>query len=505
MLSLRPYPKKTERLNEYLMHLACINGFFKLTEFHKKLGVNVIKQAGMGLWSEHHLVALNDALSKALGRSCIDVIALHQRTPDVDWLFAPDRTLAELVVDFPRICLPCVKENEEMDWRWSLGTVARCPIHNAPLVDNCPSCGAKLVWDTRIFDLCPKCKIDWRQLPIKTENLEPLSELESLFWPDEDGFIKATSHQLKLLTRAIYVAARPFDAMIQPYSRIPYSQNYYQLVLNGLKLLSDEAYRASWSVACDKYWKRYPSSIRPDTQFAVYTSLTLASEPNESFESESRTAFIQKARVQYVSQHTEDDPIYHVNASTLAKALNISVEDIIVLLESRVFPMVNKSYVGNHKMMKSKIFNLKNIIKLISPFINGPEPNTDYIELTKETKLLTYNLCPFGHLLGAVIEKQCAGYFASPFNLNRVFVSNISFKKWIKEFYKTRCCHPISIAEVASALDITNDDIKQLVYAEELKWAKHTRRGEFIDGETFYQYRERANQHNASLQPLEAS
>lgn len=236
MLTLRPYPKLTERLNEYLIRLCYINGFFKTSELLGALGMHPVKQGQMGRWAPHHLEALNEVLVKALGRPCDDVIALHSRNDTEKWLFGYDRELAELIVDFPRICVHCVSEEKAMDWRWAIGTVARCPKHLTHFIDSCPHCDKPLSWDANILEFCPKCKRPWDITG--TEVVEPLSKLEKDLWPAIDGTINVTEKQLQDLTYAMYMAARPFDVMTQRYGRIPFSQNHYQLVLNGLALCS---------------------------------------------------------------------------------------------------------------------------------------------------------------------------------------------------------------------------------------------------------------------------
>jgi hypothetical protein len=489
MLMLRPYPKPQERLNEYLLRLCYINGFFKITELMSVLGTNPIKQAQMGQWSPHHLKSLNEALTKALGRPCDDVIALHTRKDTDKWLYVYDRVLAELIVDFPRICVHCVSEEKTMDWRWSIGTVARCPKHRSPLIDTCPHCDKPLIWDANILEFCPKCKKPWKLGDIKA--LQPLTAFEKALWPTVDGTIDVSEKQLQALTYAMYMSARPFDVMIQRYGRIPFSQNHYQLVHNGLALLTNEDYRSKWAKACQRYWKNYPGYINPVHLFLESIEVLNTKENCQSFDFIERPEFIQKARVQYVKD--KDQPIYHVDIFLLAKAINLSLSDATILFEAKTFPMVNKSFVGNHKMMKSKIFNIKDIIKKVKRFAKGPKASTSYIELNIESNLLPRYLCEYGDVVNAVLNKEIQGYFNDAFDLREVHVDKTMIFSWLSNHQEAQSRYAITIASSALALAIDEDAIKSLVYNGELRWGKHQRRGEFIEGDSFIGYVERNN------------
>lgn len=489
MLTLRPYPKPTERLNEYLIRLCYINGFLKISELLGVLGMRPVKQAQMGQWSPHHLKALNEVLTKALGRPCDDVIALHSRNDTDNWLFDYDRTLAELIVDFPRICIHCVSEEKAMDWRWALGTIARCPKHLAPLMDSCPHCDKPLIWDANILEFCPKCKKPWDITD--TRAVEPLSKLEKDLWPDVDGTFNVTEKQLQDLTYAMYMSARPFDVMIQRYGRIPFSQNHYQLVLNGLSLLTNEDTRKNWEKACQRYWKSFPAYINPVHLFLNNVQLIATEQQAQATAFKERPEYIQKARVQYVKDKEKDQPIYHVDIFLLAKALNLSVSDTTILFEAKTFPMVNKSFVGNHKMMKSKIFNIKEIIKKVKRFTKGPKSDTTYKSVTKSSELLVRHLCQYGDVVNAVLSKQVPGYLNDAFDLSEAYIDKAMLSSWLIEFREEQCRYAITIASAASALQTNEESIKSLVYDGELRWGKHQRRGEFIEGDSFLSYIER--------------
>ena len=399
--------------------------------------------------------------------------------------------LAELIVDFPRICVHCVSEEKIMDWRWAIGTVARCHKYLTPLIDTCPHCDNPLIWDANILEFGPRCKKPWKLGEIKA--LQPLTAFENALWPTVDGTIDVSEKQLQALTYAIYMSARPFDVMIQRYGRIPFTKNHYQLVHNGLALLTSEDYRSKWVKACQRYWKNYPGYINPVHLFLDSVKVLNTKENCESFDFIERPEFIQKARVQYVKDKDKDQPIYHVDISLLATAINLSLSDATILFEAKTFPMVNKSFVGNHKMMKSKIFDIKDIIKKVKRFVKGPKAKASYIELNIKSNLLPRYLCEYGDVVNAVLNKEVHGYFNDAFDLSEVHVDKTMIFLWLSKHQAEQCRYSITITSAALALAIDDDAIKSLVYDGELRWGKHQRRGEFIDGHSFLSYDERNN------------
>ncbi|MBU2894952.1 hypothetical protein KO495_16745 [Colwellia sp. D2M02] len=64
---------------------------------------------------------------------------------------------------------------------------------------------------------------------------------------------------------------------------------------------------------------------------------------------------------------------------------------------------------------------------------------------------------------------------------------------WLIEFREEQCRYAITIASAASALQTNEETIKSLVYDGELRWGKHQRRGEFIEGDSFLSYIKRNN------------
>ena len=173
---------------------------------------------------------------------------------------------------------------------------------------------------------------------------------------------------------------------------------------------------------------------------------------------------------------------------TLAKAVYLDISDVTILFENKTFPMVNKSFVGNHKMMFTKIFNMHFITGLIREFVKTPPYNDGYLTITAESRNLSLHLCQYGDVLNAVLTREFKGYLCSTSDLSQVIVPEAPFKTWLADMLDTHCYRPIAVVDIIKALNCTDADIRKLVQDEKLKWAKRQRKGEFVDGTSYMTY-----------------
>lgn len=490
MLRLRPYPKENEALTQYLMRLAYMNSHFKLSNFLKSIKMDKPKAGRFGLWHTTQLTNLTKVLSIELGRDVTDVLQLHQRYSKTSWLYEKGRTFAELIVDFPRICTACVAEEHVMDWRWSIATVARCPNHKLLLIDTCPQCHKPISWDANLFEFCPSCKKPW-EIDASAKLFEEieLTSLERSLWPDVDGKLQANSTVLADITFATYVAARPFDMLIQAFSRVPYSAGHSELILSGMQLLTSPEHRALWNERCVSHLQDFANTIHPPVQFNHWVKGTYDESDFLNLTSfNERPEYVQKARVEYASKTYDEIPRYHVDIFALAKAVNLDINNVTILFENKTFPMVNTSLIGNHKRMFTKIFNMHYITGLIGEFVKTPPYKDGYLTITVHTQLVTQHLCHYGDVVNAILIKKIKGYLYSTSDLSQVIVPEDLFKTWLAKMLKTACHYAVAVVDAAKAVGCTNDEIKLLVQEGKLKWAKHQRKGEFIDGPSFKAY-----------------
>jgi hypothetical protein len=486
MLGKRPYPEPIEGLTEYLLRISYVNGYFKISELLSVINMEQPKISRFSKWSTGQLLSVNKALGLALNRDVEHVIELHNRNNDHDWLHKKGRALHELTTDFPRICTSCFKEEKLMDWRWSIGTVARCLKHKTPLLDTCPYCDKVLQWDANIFEFCPCCKAPWDvEINNRWSSIE-LSPLEKLLWPDITGKLSVSTEVINDICLAIYVMARPFDALLSPFHRVPYSKDHGVLVLKALQLLQNEQHRKLWFNKSKEKWHEYWDVVNPVILFNGLVNSTNNSSPYWGLSGFiERSRYIKLVRTQFTDE--DENPIYHVNYKVLSNALNLSIEDIAALLDNHVFVHINKSLSSTKSMPNKKIFNLQSITAQIAPYTLKSIPQGCTPITTRNSKL-SRNITKYGDLLSAVLNKEISGYFLSCTDLSTVFIDPNLFKKWLNKNLNKACLNEIPIDEVAKALSCSTTIIKRLVNARQLTWACYEKKGEFIDGSSFKRY-----------------
>ncbi len=71
----------------------------------------------------------------------------------------------------PRICPGCLRERPVWWAVWDLGLVAACPFHRCLLINRCPACGKKLVWQRPAVEKC-RCGTDLRTAASEAANAD---------------------------------------------------------------------------------------------------------------------------------------------------------------------------------------------------------------------------------------------------------------------------------------------------------------------------------------------
>jgi hypothetical protein len=72
----------------------------------------------------------------------------------------------------PKVCPCCLKEKAYVRKIWDLAPVTACPLHKCLLLDECPSCKKRIIWNRRGVSIC-RCEFDWREYaPAQIEDSE---------------------------------------------------------------------------------------------------------------------------------------------------------------------------------------------------------------------------------------------------------------------------------------------------------------------------------------------
>ena len=164
----RPRPRDDESLSGYLLRLSEANGYESLSWI---LQLTKLKDYANGsytfVYGDKDLTFLSELtgvpesnLEKLLYKP-IDVPT--KRLYGIYEIFG-QRVYSYIIRDKnPKICPSCLAEDPYCRKVWELLPVTACPIHNCLLMENCPNCDAKVIWNRKRVCHCHYCDYDWRQ------------------------------------------------------------------------------------------------------------------------------------------------------------------------------------------------------------------------------------------------------------------------------------------------------------------------------------------------------
>jgi hypothetical protein len=71
----------------------------------------------------------------------------------------------------PRLCTACLRERPIWWAVWDLGLIVACPIHRCLLLNQCPACKRRVVWERPAVYIC-RCGLDFRQVSAEPADLD---------------------------------------------------------------------------------------------------------------------------------------------------------------------------------------------------------------------------------------------------------------------------------------------------------------------------------------------
>ncbi len=366
LLGVRPYPLSHESLTGYLLRLAFLNGLKHVYELLKAIGMAKPKARRYGIWSDDELDALTPSVEKALGR-VFDPSTFPDQAGNA-WYCNETSLIKEIRLDFPRICLECFYDQPVMDWRWALGTVARCSKHSCSLIDNCPLCQQPFKLDARLWDGCYHCGKTWKQFPRnEKKSTSEFSPLEQALYPDNCGSITAENLEVVEFCESLLKSARPRDLMWQSLQRIPYSKNHSELVLLAIKRIE---------------------------------------QPGCNLTVSERSEYLRPARRKLCKTGTSVDCRYHVYHRGLAKYLKIPNSVLKVVTSVQALPTLNPIT----KSLSGQIFNTQEVLMVLKSF-EAPCIKAGWIIISPETQTLQEHLTSFGNAMLAILNRTLIGCF----------------------------------------------------------------------------------------------
>lgn len=173
-LLVTPAPFPGESLLGYMLRLSEANGYPSPEWIMARIGLS-IRELTSGRVTP-------DDLSLACGRAPADLESLMYWNPQGDpiLLGKPLRAL-NLRLRSPRMCPDCVVETGMLGAQWDCALLVACPVHRAPLLQNCPGCGTRISWQRRGVLQCRSgCDLRQRGRPPRVP--DPELRLSDLIW-----------------------------------------------------------------------------------------------------------------------------------------------------------------------------------------------------------------------------------------------------------------------------------------------------------------------------------
>jgi hypothetical protein len=161
-------PQPDENFVGYLLRLTQLNDYDTVSWILQMAHIRDYADASSSFSSDPSLDLL--PLAQLAGVNCLKLsqliyrpirITANRKMGEYSVFGAP---LAHYLIrrKHPKICPGCLREREYLRRVWDLAPVTACPLHKCLLLDECPSCGARISWSRRAISVC-RCEFDWRE------------------------------------------------------------------------------------------------------------------------------------------------------------------------------------------------------------------------------------------------------------------------------------------------------------------------------------------------------
>jgi TniQ len=157
-----PKPQPRESLPGYVLRLTEENSYDSPRWIPERAGLKVEPSSGRwaDLWG---LACKMFRLREITGLNETELESLRRQ-------LVPN---AIVRLQAPKICPPCLEEENWCRKAWDVLAFTACPKHRIVLIDHCPHCSAKLSWARSSVSVCT-CGYDWR----RTRVLESVMDRE---------------------------------------------------------------------------------------------------------------------------------------------------------------------------------------------------------------------------------------------------------------------------------------------------------------------------------------
>jgi hypothetical protein len=480
--ALRPNPITNEGLNGYLMRVAYMGGWPKISDITK-----LLNWSGSTSFVRVPAHTSNEFLAVAAPTLEKDLVLLNEIliTPSEHGLvYDENRMIQDLRVDYPRLCLHCLAENSYLDWRWSLLPIYQCHKHGAELVDSCPCCGYQFKWESELLNGCPSCQTNWSDIALQQPS--PLDDHQARAWSifnEHSASISSDKDWLRDVCLAILVAARPYDSMFQKIGFVPNSERQIsKLVKTAYQLLTDKSFQ--------EYWNNQINLLRSDVGHINYLETNLktkwlANSPaaaNFEYTLEERAQFVKPSRRKL---HDKCPIMFQGTYSDVAAILCIPSVEVSSLIESGVITAVNTTNV-----IRDQIFDLSVISKLVNEQAAlDSKRKEDSIAVTPSSSELKEHAASFGQLLADVLSTKIQGHIAVNEGLCVITVSNTCYAIWLRKELERVCSEDVPLHIAARVLRCGEKTVLEMPKKGSLRFSRISTGGrDRIDGQSLFEY-----------------
>jgi hypothetical protein len=489
ILGVRPSPDESDFWFGYLLLVANLNGLTGVPQLLDVLGLGKMKASRWLHWSDEEITKIIPSLSASLEQSPDSLRHLaefsHKR-----WQTDGARVCADIKAKNPRVCLDCLRENKQMDWRWQLAIFSCCPHHKQRLIDLCPACKTLLSWHSSLFGGCIHCNTQWTEIQAN-EILIEQSPLELQLWNDVYSPSAKTIGLIDDVVNTVFAIARPFDTVSHQFQTLPEFFGMSQLISRSYMVLQSQGALEVWREQCRDARASLAELGDRALLAPVYrleSKLNYCSFETKgsdfSFEDEKSdemislveySEFIRPARAKLIPGNHDMNARFHVDREQLTSLFNLASEDFLSAVDNKQIKPINSTAI-----IRDQLFDSREVLELVQSFCK--KIPSSWLLVSRRDIQLRRHICEFGDLLNALFRHEIQGGTANGLDLASVFVEPISFNKWLIEQRENACKQAVSKPQACAALGCGLKKLDQMVKSGTLKLAAFKHESGSIDG-----------------------
>jgi hypothetical protein len=489
ILGVRPPPEENESWFTYLLRVANKNGLTGVTQLLEVLGLGKLKTSRWLHWSDEEISKIIPTLSASLEQSS-DRLRHFAGFSHKRWQNDGERVCADITTKHPRVCIDCLAEGRQMDWRWQLAIFSCCFHHKQFLIDNCPACQKPLSWHSSLFGGCIQCDTTWTEIQA-TETIVELSPLELKLWDDVCAPSSKTIGLVDDVVNTVFAIARPFDTVSHQFQTLPEFFGMSQLISRSYMVLQSQGALEVWREQCRDARASLAELGDRALLAPVYrleSNLNYCSFETKgsdlSFEDEKGdgmiflveySEFIRPARKKLITINHDEDARFHVDREQLTSLFNLASEDFLSAVDNKQIKPINSTAI-----IRDQLFDSREVLELVQSFCK--KIPSSWLLVSRRDIQLRRHICEFGDLLNALFRHEIQGGTANGLDLASVFVEPISFNKWLIEQRENACKQAVSKPQACAALGCGLKKLDQMVKSGTLKLAAFKHESGSIDG-----------------------